>query len=38
MALTASTMLALSTQAPDFQLLVSGETISLSTLLEKRRC
>jgi peroxiredoxin len=33
MALTASTMLALSTKAPDFQLpdVVSGETISIST-------
>ncbi len=38
MALTASTMLALSTQAPDFHLpdVVSGETISLSTFAGKK--
>lgn len=38
MALTASTMLALSTQAPDFQLpdVVSDETISLSTFAGKK--
>jgi len=37
MALTASNMLAFSTQAPDFQLpdVVSGETISLSTFAGK---
>ena len=38
MALTASTMLSLGTQAPDFQLpdVVSGETISLSTFTDKK--
>ena len=38
MALTASTMLALSTQAPDFQLpdVVSGETMRLSTFAGKK--
>lgn len=38
MALTPSTMLALGTQAPDFQLpdVVSGETISLSTFAGKK--
>lgn len=38
MALTASTMLPLSTKAPDFQLpdVVSGETISLSTNASKK--
>lgn len=38
MALTASTMLALGTPAPDFQLpdVVSGETISLSKFAEKQ--
>jgi thiol-disulfide isomerase/thioredoxin len=38
MALTASTMLSLGTQAPDFQLpdVVSGQTISLSTFADKK--
>ncbi len=38
MALTASTMLALGTKAPDFHLLevVSGKTISLSTFVDKK--
>ncbi|NJM19042.1 MAG: thioredoxin family protein [Richelia sp. RM2_1_2] len=38
MVLTASTMLALGTKAPDFQLpdVVSGETISLSTFADKK--
>jgi peroxiredoxin len=38
MALTASTMLSLGTQAPDFQLpdVVSGQTISLSTFAQKK--
>lgn len=38
MALTASTMLSLGTQAPDFHLpdVVSGQTISLSTFAEKK--
>lgn len=38
MALTASTMLALGTKAPDFQLpnTVSGETISLATFADKK--
>jgi peroxiredoxin len=38
MALTASTMLPLGTQAPDFNLpdVVSGETISLSTFADKK--
>ena len=38
MALTASTMLSLGTQAPDFQLsdVVSGKTVSLSSFLDKQ--
>jgi thiol-disulfide isomerase/thioredoxin len=38
MALTASTMLSLATQAPDFHLpdVVSGQTISLSTFAQKK--